>query len=143
MRRAAALLLAAALAGCGSGDARDEGGERAPRSDPESRANPEPVAPDRQPRTQCPANTPPGCQSAAGRVVYRELVDPDGDGDLHVVVAGGSITAPGFSTFDIAPALRPKRDPRIGDWVAASGPVYRGSYGQRQIEARVVRVAHR
>jgi hypothetical protein len=40
---------------------------------------------------------------------------------------------------DVAPRLRPRRDPGVGDRVAAAGPVYRGSYGQRQIEAVEVR----
>jgi hypothetical protein len=76
-------------------------------------------------------------------VVYVEAVDPDGDGDLHLVVLGGSVTAPGVSTFDIAKDLRPRRTPRLGDVASAAGPVYRGSYGQRQIQATELHVAPR
>ena len=76
-------------------------------------------------------------------MVYVEKVDPDGDGDAHFVLAGGSVTGPGLSVIDVARALRPDPLPRAGDLVTASGPVYRGSYGQRQIEARVVRVRRR
>jgi hypothetical protein len=36
---------------------------------------------------------------------------------------------------DVAPALRPARDPRVGDEVSAAGPVQRGSIGQSQIHA--------
>jgi hypothetical protein len=90
----------------------------------------------------CPAAAE-NCEQAAGRVVYVESVDPDGDGDLHVVVAGGSVTAPGLSVLDVSAALRPRHDPRVGDWAAASGPVYRGSYGQRQIQAERVRLRAR
>jgi hypothetical protein len=83
------------------------------------------------------------CAAATGRIVYVEAVDPDGDGDLHLVVLGGSVTAPGLSVFDIEAELRPRRDPRIGDMASAAGPVYRGSYGQRQIQATVLHVARR
>jgi hypothetical protein len=72
-----------------------------------------------------------------GRVLYVERVDPDGDGDLHVVVLGGSVTAPGITAVDVRPGLRPARDPRVGDRVSAAGPVQPGSYGQSQIHALV------
>jgi len=77
----------------------------------------------------------PGCAAIRGRVVFVERVDPDGDGDLHVVVADGSVTAPGLSAVDVRPDLRPRRDPRVGDRVSAAGPVQTGSFGQSQIHA--------
>jgi hypothetical protein len=83
------------------------------------------------------------CASAGGTVIYLESVDPDGDGDLHLVLAGGHVTAPGLSVLDIERSLRPRRDPRIGDWAAGSGPVYRGSYGQRQIQVERLVIARR
>jgi hypothetical protein len=83
---------------------------------------------------RCPAGVP-GCRSVRGTVVYVERVDPDGDGDLHVFVAAGSVTLPGMTAVDVAPRLRPRRDPRIGDRVSAAGPVQRGSYGQSQVHA--------
>jgi hypothetical protein len=85
-------------------------------------------------RSHCDGGVP-GCRSVRGTVVYVERVDPDGDGDLHVVVTGGSITLPGTTAIDVAAALRPKRDPAIGDRVSAAGPVQTGSYGQSQIHA--------
>jgi hypothetical protein len=91
-----------------------------------------------------PARCPAGlanCAEATGRVIAVEAVDPDGDGDAHYVLAGGSITAPGISVIDVAPRLRPERLPRIGDRVTAAGPVFTGSYGQRQIQA--IEVRHR
>jgi hypothetical protein len=51
------------------------------------------------------------------------------------------VTAPGISVIDVRRDLRPKPLPRIGDRVSAAGPVYEGSYGQRQIEAIVLHVA--
>ena len=86
------------------------------------------------PRSHCAADTA-ACRAVRGTVVYVEHVDPDGDGDLHVVVAGGSITLPGMTSIDVAVDLRPKRDPGIGDRVSAAGPVETGSYGQSQIHA--------
>ena len=89
---------------------------------------------------RCP-RTLANCREAQGRIIAMERVDPDGDGDLHVVIAGGSITLPGITVLDVSRRLRPRRAPRIGDWAAGAGPVHRGSFGQRQIE--VIRVAFR
>jgi hypothetical protein len=91
-------------------------------------------------RATCPSDLR-GCRSAIGRVVLVESVDPDGDGDLHVVVVGrDSITAPGFTAVDVRRGLRPRRDPKVGQLVTAAGQVQRGSYGQRQIHAVSFRV---
>jgi hypothetical protein len=127
-----ALAACAAIAGCG-GESDDE----TPRATvPERTAEGPRERPLRPAR--CPPGAPPGCRTATGRVVYVEAVDPDGDGDAHYVLAGGSITAPGVSVIDVPKRLRPRRLPRPGDRVSAAGPVYRGSFGQRQIEALVV-----
>ena len=83
------------------------------------------------------------CAAATGRIVYVEAHDPDGDGDLHLVVVGGSVTLPGMSVFDIEKELRPRRVPKIGDLASAAGPVYRGSYGQKQIQATELHIAYR
>jgi hypothetical protein len=93
-------------------------------------------------RVRCPGDVP-GCRAVRGTVVYVESVDPDGDGDLHVVVDGGSITLAGLTAIDVAPELRPKRDPKLGDRVSAAGPVQTGSYGQSQIHALELRVRRR
>jgi hypothetical protein len=71
-------------------------------------------------------------------VIYVERKDPDGDGDAHYVLGGGNITGPGLSVIDVGRHLRPRRLPRPGDEVSAAGPVFTGSFGQRQIEAVVV-----
>lgn len=84
------------------------------------------------------------CRSATGRIVYVEAVDPDGDGDAHfVLLSDESVTAPGISVIDVARELRPRPLPEPGDLLSAAGPVYRGSFGQRQIEAIEVRVGRR
>jgi hypothetical protein len=92
-----------------------------------------------------PATCPPGagnCRAAAGRVLYVERVDPDGDGDAHFVLASrDSITGPGISVIDVRRSLRPSPLPGPGDRMSAAGPVHRGSYGQRQIEAVELHVA--
>jgi len=91
-------------------------------------------------RARCPQRLR-GCRTAIGRVVLVESVDPDGDGDLHVVLLGrDGITAPGFTAVDVRRGLRPRRDPRVGQLATAAGQVQRGSYGQRQIHAVSFRV---
>jgi len=104
----------------------------APTAAPTASPKPRPARDVR--RSHCGGGVP-GCRSVRGTVLYVERVDPDGDGDLHVVVTGGSITLPGTTAIDVAAALRPKRDPAIGDRVSAAGPVQTGSYGQSQIHA--------
>ena len=104
----------------------------APAPTPES--TPESNLPRDVARSRCPEGVP-GCRSVRGTVLYVERVDPDGDGDLHVVVDAGSITLPGMTAIDVAPELRPRHDPRAGDRVSAAGPVQTGSYGQSQIHA--------
>jgi hypothetical protein len=88
---------------------------------------------------RCPKGVP-DCAEVTGRVVYVERVDPDGDGDLHVVVAAGNISLPGLTAIDVRPGLRPRRDPAPGDRVTAAGPVQTGSFGQDQIHALRFRV---
>ena len=92
-------------------------------------------------RASCPAGLD-GCRAASGRVIYVEAVDPDGDGDAHFVLASSDgVSAPGVSIIDVARDLRPHPLPGVGDEVSAAGPVYPGSYGQRQIQAVVVHTA--
>ena len=93
-------------------------------------------------RSECPEGLE-RCRTVTARVLYVESVDPDGDGDLHVVLAGGGISGPGITSVDIRPGLRWKRDPRPGDMVSAAGQVQRGSYGQGQIHASEVHLQRR
>jgi hypothetical protein len=72
-------------------------------------------------------------------VLYVEAVDPDGDGDAHYVLLGGDVTAPGLTAVDVPPRLRPRRLPDPGDLVSVAGQVWRGSHGQKQIGAVVLR----
>ena len=75
-------------------------------------------------------------------MIYVEAVDPDGDGDAHFVLASRqSITGPGLTVIDVEKEMRPKRLPDDGDEVTAAGPVYRGSHGQKQIQALELRIA--
>lgn len=135
MRAAAGAAALVLLAGCGD-DGDEPSGTVTGRDRPPARAEePRERPPVREAR--CPADLD-NCETATGRVMYVEAVDPDGDGDAHYVLSGGSITFPGISVVDVRPGLRPERLPRPGDWVSAAGPVFRGSYGQRQIEALVV-----
>ncbi|EHN09052.1 hypothetical protein PAI11_41170 [Patulibacter medicamentivorans] len=95
----------------------------------------------------CPTPTPSpvyGCRAVRGRVVAIQSRDPDGDGDLHVIVREqldeGGVTLPGISVLDVRASLRPKRDPRDGELVTGAGPVFRGSYRQKQVQVDVFRV---
>jgi hypothetical protein len=93
---------------------------------------------------QAPACHPDAanCETATGRIIYVERVDPDGDRDAHFVLVGpDGITAPRLSVIDVERELRPDPLPGPGDLVSAAGPVYTGSYGQRQIQATELRFA--
>jgi hypothetical protein len=141
MRRAAALAVAglALLAGCSDDDepAPAAGADRpAAREQPRTERRPPRLEPAR-----CPAGLA-GCRTATGRIAYVERVDPDGDGDAHfVLLSPEGITAPGMSVIDVKASLRPSPLPGPGDRISAAGTVATGSYGQRQIEAVVLRVA--
>jgi hypothetical protein len=127
------------LAGCGSGDgdtqqSQEAAAGRMPVPAPPAAAEPLPHA-------TCPAAAD-NCRSAEGTIIYVERVDPDGDGDAHFVLASeDSVTAPGLAVIDVERGLRPQPLPGPGDRVSAAGPVYRGSYGQRQIQADELHVA--
>jgi hypothetical protein len=134
------VLLLAAVAGCG-GDGESTPAPQPRASAPAETATPKPATRDVR-RSHCPAGVA-GCRAVRGTVIFVERVDPDGDGDLHVVLRGGSVTAPGLTAVDIAPQRRPRRDPRVGDRVSAAGPVQTGRYGQSQIHALEFRVRAR
>jgi hypothetical protein len=128
------------LAGCG-----DDEPQRAPDQAPGPAAAVERLREEPRPgpveRARCPADAV-NCKSATGTIIYVERVDPDGDGDAHFVLASReSVTLPSISVIDVRVDLRPHPLPGPGDRVSAAGPVYTGSYGQRQIHADVVNVA--
>jgi hypothetical protein len=136
---AAALMLALAVGiGCGGGGVRGAsseavGGRGSPSLDETSG---ETVA-----RSHCPPGLA-SCRATDGRIVYVERVDPDGDGDVHFVIAdSGGITLPGLTAIDVRKGLRPHPLPGIGDLISAAGPVQTGSYGQSQIHALELHVA--
>ncbi len=130
---------AVGVAACGE----DEPQRAEPRAAaPSATSAPTPKARRDVPRARCPEGVP-GCRAVRGTIVFVEGVDPDGDGDLHVVLRGGSVTGPGLTAVDVAAERRPRRDPRVGDRVSAAGPVQRGSYGQSQIHALEFRVTAR
>jgi hypothetical protein len=130
MRLLPILACAAVLAGCGS-DPPPKPRPAAPRAAPEPRVR----------AAHC-SRQAGNCKAATGRILYIEAVDPDGDGDAHFVLAGrNGITLPGVSVIDVEKAMRPHPLPRPGDLVSAAGPVYPGSYNQRQIQATELHVA--
>ena len=129
---------AVVLAGCG-GDGDAPPRAATPTPTPTPTATPRPARERRLARPRCREEVP-DCRSTSGRIVYVERVDPDGDGDLHVVVSDRrGVTLRGLTAIDVSKDLRPRRDPRIGERAAAMGPVQTGSYGQSQIHALVFR----
>jgi hypothetical protein len=133
--RVVVLAAVAALAGC-SGD----NDIAPPAKPPVNRAKPKPAARPWPSLPHC-LSTASNCAAARGTIIYVEAKDPDGDGDAHFVLTSEqSITAPGLTVLDIEKNLRPHPLPGIGDRVSAAGPVYRGSHGQKQIQATVLRV---
>lgn len=140
LRLIAVAAVASVLAGCGSGEEATTPSETTAATTTTVAPMPKPAPGLRPP--PCPAAAA-NCDRASGQVTYVERVDADGDGDAHfVLISDESITAPGISVIDVRVDLRPDPLPRPGDFVAASGPVYRGSYGQRQIQADAVRVRY-
>ena len=134
------VLAAAALLGVGCGS---ESSEPSPPTSTAAGADagaaPAPVVE----RARCPEGLA-DCVSATGTIVYVERIDPDGDGDAHfVLISSESVTAPGITVVDVRRDLRPHPLPRPGDELSAAGPVFEGSYGQRQIQAEVVTFARR
>jgi hypothetical protein len=111
--------------------------------DPEPATAPPAEAPRAEtpaPQARCPAGLA-ACRTASGRILYVERIDADGDGDAHFVLASRQgITGPGISVIDVRRDLRPSPLPGPGDRLSAAGPVERGLFGQRQIEAVAVEV---
>jgi len=141
MPRLAALGLALAVGGCGGSDAPPRAETPTPAPTRTATATPE-ATPRPARRLRAPRCRPevPDCARVSGRIVYVERVDPDGDGDLHVVVTDrDGVTLAGLTSIDVSKDLRPRRDPRVGERAAAMGPVQTGSYGQSQIHALVFR----
>jgi hypothetical protein len=102
-----------------------------------------PARPERPklPRSSCELGLS-NCVVASGTVIYVEAVDPDGDGDAHFVTSSEQgVTAPGLTVFDVRTDLRPEPLPDVGDLVGGAGPVFRGSYGQKQIQVTEFHVA--
>jgi hypothetical protein len=136
-RPVAALVATLLVAGCSSGaEPADEPAPGAQAGGETTRAPREPAP--RRPRLRrahCPSRLT-NCRAASGRIIYVERVDPDGDGDAHfVLLSPQGITAPGITVVDVERSLRPSPLPGPGQRLSAAGPVHRGSYGQRQIEA--------
>ena len=141
MLRLAALALVLAVGGCGGSDAPPRAETPTPAPTRTATATPD-GTPRPARRLRAPRCRPevPDCARVSGRIVYVERVDPDGDGDLHVVVTDRrGVTLAGLTSIDVSKDLRPRRDPRVGERAAAMGPVQTGSYGQSQIHALVFR----
>jgi hypothetical protein len=145
-RLSIALLALAVLAGCGA----DDPSTTAPESPRPQKSTPKVpsrgLGDQRAPETVAPSHCPPGhpaCRETVGRIVYVERVDPDGDGDAHFVIRDPQgITLPGLTAIDVRAGLRPHPLPGPGDLISAAGPVQTGSYGQDQIHALELHVAH-
>ena len=83
------------------------------------------------PHAACPAGLA-GCVRVSGRVLYVETVDPDGDGDLHVILADRSLTI-----IKVPAGVRPAHNPGVGDGVSAAGQMTTGSSNELELHASV------
>jgi hypothetical protein len=71
------------------------------------------------------------CRAVSGRVIHVQAVDPDGDGDAHIVLASRqSLTLPGISVLKVDERHRPAQLPGFGQWVTAIGYLYAGSHDE-------------
>ena len=71
------------------------------------------------------------CRVASGRIIYVQRHDPDGDGDVHIVLASrGSLTWPGISVVKLPATLRDTPNIGVGRWLVASGETFDGSHGE-------------
>lgn len=112
--------------------------ESAPTEPPTPESAQLPPPPVEVPDVECPTEVA-DCETAGGSILFVERIDPDGDGDAHfVLLSREGITAPGISVIDVRTDLRPKPLPGPGDLLAGAGPVFEGSFGQRQIQAEVI-----
>lgn len=81
------------------------------------------------------------CRAVSGRVLYVEEQDPDGDGDLHLVLfSRDSLTRRYVSILKLGADDRPADVPGFGAWVGATGRPYRGERGERNLEVERLRV---
>ena len=130
------------ICGCGGGSSTTNIAGR-----PQAGDRPSPQAGEGPPAELRAAHCPPGlsdCRTTEGRIVYVERVDPDGDGDAHLVVSDPQgITLRGMTAIDVRKGLRPHPLPGLGEWISAAGPVQTGSYDQSQIHAIELNVAGR
>jgi hypothetical protein len=135
------ILVGAVLVADGCAERLVESETSAERAPPViERRDREPPPEERVEPSRCPPEVPE-CAETEGEIFYVEAVDPDGDGDAHFVLASSdSVSGPGLSVIDVEKGMRPNPLPQPGDRVTAAGPVYRGSYGQRQIEATELHV---
>jgi hypothetical protein len=128
------------LWGCGGdgGGTAATGTAAAPSPPAVTAAQPAALPYDRLDEPRCDP-TLANCAEARGEIAYVERVDPDGDGDAHfVLLSADGITGPGISVIDVEASLRPRPLPEPGDLMAAAGPVYPGSLGQKQIQATAI-----
>lgn len=101
------------------------------------------VEPGGMPALSCrPADWRP-CQVVDGRIVYMQREDPDGDGDLHVLLLSRqSVSGPWLTMLKVPERLRTGMDPGIGRWVRALGQVFTAEHGEDSIRVARWAVAH-
>jgi hypothetical protein len=101
------------------------------------------VGPGGLPELSCRPTDWSPCREVDGRVVYIQRVDPDGDGDLHVLLLSRqSVTGPWLTLLKVPDKLRTGMDPGIGRWVRATGHLYTAEHGETSIGVARWAVAH-
>ena len=77
------------------------------------------------------------CTEISGRVLYVQERDPDGDGDVHLVLLShDSLTRRYISVVKLSRSERPEELPGFGRWVAATGRIYLGEGGERNLDVQ-------
>ena len=74
------------------------------------------------------------CREISRRILYVEEQDPDGDGDVHIVLLShDSLTRTYISVLKLKRDGRPAHLPGFGRWVGATGRPYVGADGERNL----------
>jgi hypothetical protein len=92
-------------------------------------------------RLSCTGRRVPNCAAVTGRVLHIQRHDPDGDGDIHLIlISKDSLTGPGISLVKIPIDRRPDILPGRLQWVSVVGYTYYGQDGEKNLDMLHLRI---